>query len=236
MAYTYHCIDQNIDDLNYFKIITDYIHYTIQSYGQFPAGFGPPLGLQEYLEFVQRVVDGDSIPDKEKRERLIYWLAERLSLPRKRADSPDLNILLSTYRQWLKEFPFELTFLNHLKPNFENKLPFIERFEQPNMYNNHVAATLVTKSQLLEHLFQTTDAILTQINTLQLYQVGQINEPTKLQLELVLAKRRLQLSVGYSNKSSDDKIKYRRIIKKWLKDEREFIKCLVEIGKSEQYR
>ena len=232
LAYTYHCITKNIYEFDWFKRITDYIQYTIRSYGQLPADLGPPVGLQQYLEYVQRILVNDLISEKEKRELLQNWLKELSSPPSKQAEAPDLNILATTYRQWLKEFPFEITFLNHLKPHFENKLPIIEKFDEPNIYNNQVSGTLVTTDKLLENLYHTTDTILTEINTLQLYQTGKISEPNQLQLELLLAKRRHQLSVGYSNKSPDEKIKYRRIIKKWLKDEREFMKNLIEISKS----
>lgn len=234
LAYTYHCITQSIEDCNWFKKIVDYIDYTIQSYGQFPTGFGPPLGLNEYLESIQRLLEKNVISDKEKNELLLKWLKERRSPPSSQVETPDLNILFATYKQWLKEFPFELAFLNHLKPQFENKLPFIERFEETNMYTNLTKATLVTKNQLLEYLIKTTNTILTTINTHQLYAEGKLNEPNRILLDLLLAERRHKLTAGYINESPDEEVRYRRILKEWLKDEQQFMKSLVEIGKSEQ--
>lgn len=233
LAYTYHCIANSINDPDWFKRITDYIEYTIQSYGQFPEGFGPPLGLNEYLEYIQLALVKEFVPDKEKLELLLKWLKELRSPPTKRADTPDLHILMATYKQWLKEFPFELTFLNHLKPHFENRLPFVERLEDTNLYTNLTTAKLVTKDQLLEYLFKTTNTILTTINTHQLYGAGKISEPNRILLDLVLAERRQRLLVGYTNPSPDEEVRYRRILKEWIKDEREFIKALIEIGQSE---
>src|SRR5690606_37846623 len=45
VAYTDHCIQACINTEVWFKEITAYISVTVDSYGQFPHDFGPPLGL-----------------------------------------------------------------------------------------------------------------------------------------------------------------------------------------------
>ena len=49
ISYTWHCISKCIENIDWYKEITDYIEYTKGSYGQFPDGYGSPFGLELYL-------------------------------------------------------------------------------------------------------------------------------------------------------------------------------------------
>lgn len=229
LAYTWHCVETNIDnDKNWFKLITDYIEIAIKSFGQFPSGFGSQLGAANYVEFVGKMFEPGLIEDEIKRNKLANWLIDR-EQPPSEDRSVDLNILLHIYRQWLKEFPFEISFLSDLKPYFERQFPVIESISEPNLYNGMIAAKIQTKEGLLQWLLKITDDILREVNGLKLYEAGKLTDTAKHTLELVNAQRRQKLKVGYTNASPDADKRYRRILKEWLRDEVAYAKELKKI-------
>jgi hypothetical protein len=231
--YSWFCINKNIDSENWRKSIADYIQVTARSFGQFPDGFGNPLGTSAYLNYLAGSIESSATLSKEKQDSLLKIIDDQFNTSEEdQAEIPDIAALDRTYSDWIKAFPFELSFFRHLKPHFDSMRPFVRKVEEPNMYSGLVAAKLTTVDELVKWLIEVTGAILTEINTLKLHETGKLTDTNALQLELLLAERRQKLKEGYFNSSPDASTRYRRILKNWFKDEKQFIKELVPLLKA----
>lgn len=229
IAYTWHCIEKNIYNDNWQKEIADYIVYTKESYGQFPKGYGGSLGKDVYLYNLERRLEADTELPAERREALLEMVKD-FSKPQpenEREDLPDLNKLVSIYREWLSFFPFELSFFKKLKAHFESQTPILENLSEPNIYTGLVGGKLKSESALVNWLVELTESILREVNTFKLHEQGELTDASGIQLELLLAQRRQKLEKGYSNASPDTQTRCRRIVKEWLKDEKKFLKELI---------
>lgn len=226
ITYTIHCIESSIGEDSWFKDISDYIEYTKTSYGQLPAEHGAPVGLNLYLYNLELRVKSLEGIDEEKRKKLVDFI-QSYSVPEiPESAATDLNILMDTYKQWIKDFPFELSFFSHLKSHFEKTLPIVKEACGTNQYTGLTAFKLLSKDELLGLLVDMTNTILQEINVLKLYESGTLNDATKIQLELLVSERRHKLNRGYKNASPDKDTQYRRILKEWLADEKKFLKQL----------
>ena len=224
LSYTEHCISENINNTDWYKTITDYIEWNINSFGQLPNGFGNPIGLENYIAALKEYIDLS--PDKilkEKAERLTKFINSFYNKGKNSNRLPDLNILRETYKKWLKIFPFEISFFANYKQLFESKFPILKDKPEINSYSNIAKAKTISKQELIDVLLNLTNLLLTHINSLTLYEKGLLTEPQKNKLELVLNERKMKLKKGYSNSSKDEGHRYRKILKEWFKDEKEFI-------------
>lgn len=219
IIYTRQHIKNHIFVDDYYQEITDYIDYTIDSFGQTPND-SEPLYLGSYLSCISGTIsDSKDIPENRKKKLLEYLRS--FKAPKKKSQT-DFNVLIGTYEKWFKIFPWEMSFFAQLKPQFE-KLPIIQSASPINKYSGKVTAKPHTKSSLIEMLLKTTDSILTQINSLVLYEKGLLTDPQKIGIELVCNERRLKIKQGYTNASPDEGQRYRNILKDWFADEKKFI-------------
>ena len=224
IIYTKQHIKNHIFADDYYQEITDYIDYTIDSFGQTPND-SEPLYLGSYLSCISGIISkGDDIP-KDRKKKLMEYLGS-YKAPKKKSQT-DFNVLIGTYEKWFKIFPWEMSFFAPLKPQFE-KLPIIQSASPVNKYSGKVIAKPHTKSSLIEMLLKTTDSILTQINSLALYEKGLLTDPQKIGIELVCNERRLKIKQGYTNASPDEGQRYRNILKDWFADEKKFIEDMTK--------
>ena len=126
-------------------------------------------------------------------------------------------------KKWLKLFPFDLTIFRHLKEKFHMQHPIIKKVEHVNQYSGMLSVSLHTKESLISELIDVTNRLITEVNAFKLNQEGKLTEPDKLKLEYVLKEREMKLSEGYKSQAQDEQTRYRRILKEWLKDEKQFI-------------
>lgn len=222
MFYTDHHIDNNHNSENWYKLITDYIEYTVDSFGQMPSGYGEPLYLRNYIKQVVNCITNNPNIAQSTKATLLEFV-DTIRAPTEGSQT-DFNILLSTYQKWLKEFPFDLnSYFADLKPKFEKQIPLFKGKPDKNIYSGKVKTKLCTKGELIELLINNTNTLLTQINGLTLYNTGLLTDADKIQIELIVSNRKSQLEQGYKNNSKDEEQRYRRIIKQWFKDEINFI-------------
>jgi len=222
IIYTNQHITNNHKTENYFRDITDYIQYTVDSFGQNPNGCGEPLFLGDYLFYVSDLLKGNVEITEQRKNKIQHFIENfQLNVPEK---STSLNILISTYEKWLKIFPFELSFFSNLKSHFESRLPYIKGGLVENKYSGRLSVSVHTKNTLIESLLKTTNELLTEINTSELFEKGLLNEPEKISLELIINARKLKLKEGYVNDLDIEKKRYLKILKEWFKDEKAFIK------------
>ena len=219
IVYTSQHIKNHIFTDDYYKDITDYIDYTIDSFGQTPND-SEPLYLGSYLSCVTGIISNSENIPKEKKDRLLEYLKSFDN--HKDNERTDFNILIGTYEKWFKAFPWQMSFFASLKPQFE-KLPIIQSVSQTNKYSGKTTAKSHTKSSLIKMLVNTTNNILTQINSLALYEKGLLTDPQQVKLDLIINERRLKIQQGYTNSSPDESQRYRNILKAWFADEKKFI-------------
>lgn len=222
IIYTWHCISKCINNKDWYKEITDYIEYTKKSYGQFPDGFGSPLGIELYLYNLEKNIENEKEMRQEKKSKLIEFIkdySEKIG----NIEPIDINLLISKYKEWLKIFPFEISFFSHLKPAFEKTMPILKGEGTTNLYSGLTGFHLKTKDELIKTLSDLTLKILTEINTASLYQQGFLTQPKQVQLEIILANRKLELDELTKSKA-DKKEKYIKLLKKWLTGEKKFLK------------
>jgi hypothetical protein len=222
IAYTWHCIGKCIDHTEWYKEITDYIEYTKGGYGQFPDDFGSPLGLELYLYNLERNIEAEKEIPEEKKERLIAFI-KKYNEPVKEVEQTDINLLIGKYKEWMKIFPFELSFLSHLKPYFENQMPILSGKGETNIYTGLTGFKIITKKELVNFLVTVTLTILKEINTRQLYQENLLEDPKAVQIELALAKRKVELD-ALDKIDWGDRKGYIKLLKEWLSGEKRFVK------------
>lgn len=222
IIYTNQHIINNHNTENWYKFITDYIEWAVESFGQMPNDCGEPLYLSDYFFYVTDLLKQKNEVPNEKKTRLLEFL-NTYQTPNE-SPKTDFNILLSTYQKWLKEFPFELnSYFGNLKQHFEKQLPILNGKPETNIFSGMAKAKMHTKSSLIEALINLTNNLLTQINGVTLYEKGLITDANKIKLELVINSRKLKLKQGYKNSSPNEEQRYRKILKDWFNDEKKFI-------------
>jgi len=211
LSFTEHCIKHNINKLDWYKAITDYIEYNVYSFGQ-PQ---PRLIVDLYLRNVQSVIEGTGLGiDKGKQQKLIEFI-EHYYQPDKHPEI-DLNVLHSIYQEWLQIFPFGLnSYFGNLKQHFEKQLPFILGKPEVNIYTGWAKAKMHTKESLIEALVSLTKSLLDKINVPELIEKGTISDINKHRLELANESLKLgtaQLIKGFS----EGELQYINMLKGWL--------------------
>jgi|GEM_PF-3161798 hypothetical protein len=226
IVYTHQHIINNLFNDMYYKEITDYIEYVVESFGKVPNGCGERLYLNYYLHWTidltkKMVIEKSKISlAKERIEKILQYLNAYLT-PVENTQT-DMQLLVGTYEKWFKMF-FELTFFAHLKEHYQSQLPILNGVPETNRYTGLSKAKLHTKSTLIEALVDLTNGLLIKINSHSLYEKGLLTDPQKIKLELILNERKAKLQQGYKNNSQDEGTRYRKMLKEWFKDEKKFI-------------
>lgn len=219
----YHILNQ-IEKPNWYQDITDYIEYCVISFGQFPRGYGSPLGLNLYLANVKNVLETREFVPKDKRGKLLAFLD---GIPNEQTEI-NLNTLFETYSKWLNTFPFHLSIFSHLKERFKKQVPILKEEFRENPYTGFSKAALKSKDELITFLIETTENILLEINALKLYEQGKLSIINKLNLEIVVEGRRMELS-AMKKDIIDERGEYSKVIKNWLIGEESFLHKLVPL-------
>lgn len=221
LTYTWHCITKNIEHENWYKEITDYIAYTKNSFGQFPDGFGSPIGLDLYLHNLQKNLEAATDIPLPQKERLLTFIQNYYNQG-EQIEQTDLNLLISKYKEWLKIFPFEIPFFKALKPYFEKQMPILSGKGETNIYTGATGFKLTSKNELIGFLTAITLKIIQEINTLHLYNNGLLSNPFEMQRQVFIAKRKLEIEE--LNKTAwTDRKEYIKLLKKWLTGEKRFL-------------
>lgn len=219
LSFTEYFIINRISNIDWYKDITDYIEYNTFSFGH-PVSVGNNyylnnlLALLEHDKFVEKI-------EKNKIIALTNFIKSNLE-PVEKAEVTDLNLLHSTYQNWLNTFPFNISFFEKLKPYFENQFPILRGETQYNKYLGMAKITVHTKESLIIYLLSVTDSIIKQINTYTLFQNGLLKEPEKVKLEIILSEREFELRNGYLSNTEDSK-EFENVLTKWFTHEKRFI-------------
>jgi uncharacterized protein YbgA (DUF1722 family) len=221
-AYTIYHIEKNIDNIGWYKDITDYIDYNYASFGH------PLVGVEKYMSVLKNYLE-EQVKNEKKLEQILLFVDNYFKPPKKEKEQTDLNLLYHTYRKWLAIFPFEISYFATIKEKYEKKLPILKDEPVFNPYLNIYKVKLHTKSSLIEALINLTDKLLTEINGVILYEQNLINDIGKTRVEILSQSRKLKLKQGYINLSSNEEKRYIKILKEWFKDEKQFFDDLSKI-------
>ncbi len=212
----------HLESENWYNEITDYIEYTVDSFGGFPVGYGNVLCLSYYFQFLKHLIETIKVTgDEIGKKQIILDYIDSYNKPVEKQKT-DLNIIIQTYEKWFKLFPFELSFFQELKPKFE-KLPLFDGKPQFNKYLGIHKGKMHTKASMISELINLTNNLLTEINTEQLLTKGLLTNVNSVKYELVIQSRKLKLKQGYKNNAKSEDQQYRNMLKEWFKDEKKFI-------------
>lgn len=229
--YTYHHIIENIDNEDWYEDITDYINYVIESFGSFPPEFGGSFQLGSYFIYVLELLGSienrlisENISKREVKVRIekVKTFLEGFKKEKRKKKDTDLNLLLNTYDQWFKIFPFQLTYFKHIRQKFKSNIPILAEPFHYNKYTNTNIAKLHTKESLTLSLIQTTKNIISQINGAELHKRGLLTDTQKIKYDLIINQREMEL-VDIQRTNNSKQTEYVRVLKKWFKGEKKFI-------------
>lgn len=219
LSYTENFIARNLDTDLWYKNITNYIEYSIESFGV------PNVGGDRYIVFLKHWIANNKPTDFEfpesKRRKLLEFIGKLYS-PGKKINT-DLNILHSTFQKWLKTFP-DLPFFIKLKEQLKGKMPFNLLLYEPNhnRFSGLTKAKIRTESELIEILINSTKNLLGAIDTPKLLSNGLISDKVKYQIDLLSEHHKVkqnQLLIDYSK----NEVRYVKIIKNWLRNEKQYL-------------
>ncbi len=218
IIYTKQHIKNNHARDDYYKYITDYIDYTICSFGQMPNK-AMPLYLDVYYEHIIDYLEnhGEEIATDRKTKLLKYIGFYRT--PAEKVE-PDLDAQIAIYEKWVSIFPFELRqYFGNIKSTFESHLPYLHGPAEVNIFSGVPTFKAYTKQTLVQHLCDLTIAMLRKVNTHQLVAHGIIPDINRHQFELAGAELRFRDDLIFKEFSQDES-RYVQTIQKWLDNQR----------------
>jgi len=210
---------------NWRKELSDYIEFSIKSFGALPEGYGAPVGLGLYMSASSSLIEQHPLLREDQKSWLLKSLASDTGEPKD--PTTDLNLLYKIYNDWMKLFPFELPLFQHLKAHFEKNIPILKGPGETNHYSGLTCFKLKTREELKELLLGITRFLLIETNSAKLFEEGLLLEPEKLKLDVIMAQRRIRLEEDVLAQVSD-KTDFIRLLDKWLGDEKDFLKDVQE--------
>lgn len=224
LLYTEHHIATKINDVDWYKSITDYLEYNIASFGS------PEVGADRYISiiesFIRNADESKSKIDKKKRELLTEYF-DRLKEPIDQQKT-DLNILYSIFNKWVKTIP-DIGHFQKIKNEVANKFP-MRLILYGGEYNPYLGETKFrtrTRSELIDFLIEITKNTLLFISNERREETDETNY-SDAHLDIVKENHRLKqnrLLIQYNKRER----KYIKILKQWLKNEKQFFKEIQEI-------
>ena len=226
--YTTNFINKNIEKPNWYKEITDYIDYILESYGS------PAVGWDRYTSVLKHWIehsDSEYLKDQlVKRNRLLEFLELKLQTgTEEEKNKTDLNKLHSIFQRWVKSLP-DLPILKEIKTNLTDKFPIDIMLYDPefNRFTGMTKYKCKTNGQLVNFLIETTKELLTSFDSPELLKEGIISDSKKHKLDIINQQHKLnqkELLVSYTKKE----IKYVNILKNWLTNEKSYFKELESV-------
>ncbi len=210
--YTISFIKENIKSENWYKEITDYIDYSMQSFGFHQIG---NFKFKQIL--TNRLISEKIIPKYKKNQILRYLNKSEKNIGKDR----DLNLLYLTFQKWLKTIP-DLHHLTVFKEKYRNKVPLdlFSTNKQYNVYLELYTAKVRSEEELLECLINLTKELLKTVTSVDCKNSNDFNSKNYLIAEHKIKQDKLLEEFNLTE------IKYVTIIRKWLKNEVVFLKKL----------
>lgn len=216
VVYTNQHIKNNHDREDWYKEITDYIAWVVESFGQMPKDAGEPLYLSTYFSCVKELLDGKGMKDidKGKRNKIENFINSYLS--KSKESAIDFSYLIKTYERWINIFPFQLkAYFGNLREHFENQLPIFKGEEEYNSYSGKVKIAPHTLDSLLWRLNELTKTLLNTIDIQKLIDDRMITDINRHKFELETSELRLKTNNLTLDLLTGEQ-QYVKILNQWL--------------------
>lgn len=228
IIYTNQHIINNHNSENWFRSIADYMDLVVESFGQFPNGFGGQLFLQEYFGNMKNLIGStDEIPAE--RKQAIYDHIDGYSKPIPESSGTELKILIETYSKWLNEFPFQInSYFGELKKGYEKRILILNGKPHVNQFTGIGVSKLHTKDSLIEALVKLTKDLLSKVNA---------NDLVEKRVIIDVKLHRYQLETEHLRIGNDELFKeftsgemeYVSLLKKWLELQSSFFRNISDL-------
>ena len=228
VIFTYQHIINNQSSPIWQVEISKYIDEAIESFGQFPDGYGIPFLFENYLSFVRQLIDNN---DNIKSEVKDYVNRKFDDLYLEKEEKDPIADLCKIYDDWLNLVPFNLPFLESVRDDFRNRSPLMVCVD--NTSNNTTQHHLISKDQLLTLLNDLTKELLIKVG----------EKICELQDEDINSfyKEFVRQEVLFTNQLLDKEEKdypYTLFIKKWMENQENYFNKInklyeIQISKTE---
>lgn len=138
--------------------ISEYLDKAIESFGQFPEGYGIPFLFDDYMSFVRQLIN-DNEGIKSEVKDYVNRKFDNLYLEKEEKDP--IADLCKIYDDWLNLVPFNLPFLRSVRDDFRNRSPLMVCVK--NTSNNTRQQHLISNDQLLDLLNNLTKELLIKV-------------------------------------------------------------------------
>ena len=220
VIFSYQHILNNQNSNTWKNDIQQYLNYVVDSFGCFPAGFGEPLFLSDYLRYFAQLIDNNPDIRKEVKE-YVHSFIEQLYKPRVKGDP--IKLLFDTYNHWLKLFPFNISIFSDLRDTYAKRTPLLITQKISNPYSNRVSFNLITPGELIEFLSGITEKLFEDVSvsiTSKIAPIYALYYKELIQQQMIVDSHLLSDSASLS---------YTKIIQKWLSSQIRFTKELMSI-------
>ena len=212
VIFTYQHIINNQSSPIWQVEISKYIDEAIESFGQFPDGYGIPFLFENYLSFVRQLIDNN---DNIKYEVKDYVNRKFDDLYLEKEEKDPIADLCKIYDDWLNMVPFNLPFLRSVRDDFRNRSPLMVCVD--NTSNNTPQHHLISKDQLLDLLNNLTKELLIKVG----------EKIVELQDEDIISfyKEFVRQELLFTNQLLDKEDKdypYTLVIKKWMDNQEKY--------------
>lgn len=221
--YTENFIKNFITADDWYKEITDYIEYNVQSFGT------PDIGLELYKGHIRNWIknskyDSKAFPNS-KRKLLLEYIDPR---PSKEHNS-DINLLYDIFQRWVKSVP-DIQQFGAIKKTLLNKLPLNIMLHQPehNKYTGLAKAKIKTRSELLTFLIDLTKGILLNIDSTEIIATGNLDNIKQYNIK-VLNESHILAQKSLLEKLSKGESEYMKLLKNWLLNEKKYFKTILPL-------
>lgn len=219
IIFTTQHIKNFIENEDWYKEITDYIDYTVLSFGQMPKDCGEPFFVSSYLKDVREYLKNRKKDNAGKTTRIIDYINSYFNPEENR--KIELNVLLSIYQTWLNIFPFEISYFKDLRQKFERDIPLLAAKPEYNKYAGLSKVKMQTKSGLIKVLVSKTKELLGKIDASELLRKNAINDTKVHTYELISESHRIKQLSLLGDYSIGEK-EYIELVQNWLSNEKNF--------------
>jgi hypothetical protein len=221
ISYTMHFLEHKINNDDWYEDTLHWFDYVENSFGQ------PEVGLNVYLDNITYSIKNSKIIPNNKKIILKKYF-DQLNKPITKVENSDFTILMEIYHTWLKLFPFELTVFKNLKAHFERKIPVAKEKPDFNPYTGFSKFKPVSQIELIENLINTTNSILSKVDTSVMVEKN-LNDQANIHNLEILNKLHRTKQETLLKEFSKSETKYIKTIKKWLQNEKEYFSSVVPI-------
>lgn len=192
--------------------ISEYLDKAIESFGQFPDGYGIPFLFDNYMSFVRQLIN-DNEGIKSEVKDYVNRKFDDLYLEKEEKDP--IADLCKIYDDWLNLVPFNLPFLRSVRDDFRNRSPLMVCVN--NTSNNTPQQHLISNDHLLDLLNNLTKELLIKVGEkIVELQDGEINS---------FYKEFVRQELLFTNQLLDKEEKdypYTLFIKKWMQNQENY--------------